>query len=283
MYAKKICDLAQKSDEDFLQLVAEGMQLIISNARRLAAGRTPLADAGQYHPARVLAAVADEEAAKYMILLDAVRCPRKSEMFGKHLRRFNDHLAKAMYVRACEMRPTNMQDLQRSVDRLRRPFYLDGPNSVDWISRNELIEEREALLYVDYVRADDEKNYWSDPGRFENRGGCEPLALRLTEALFAVGISSFDALRAVADVWRPVAITADTHWDELRQLNWETLKELETRGLLQDEQEAILRRVVDQWPFPMYGLCMDKFAKQEEVAVVEHLRDHQRAWSAEMY
>jgi hypothetical protein len=54
-------------------------------------------------------------------------------------------------MRACGMRPGTLAELQEYVDNHREEFYLDGPNDVDWIFRNEVLEGREGALYVDYV------------------------------------------------------------------------------------------------------------------------------------
>ena len=139
-------DLAQLTDSAFLAEVAEGLGLIIANARRLYASATVLAEAKRFHGARVLQALSEEEASKHLILLDAVRCPRQpSDRFASQLGRFNDHLAKGLYARACLLRPGTLGQLQEYLDHYRVDFYLDGPNDVDWIFRNEVIHHREEV------------------------------------------------------------------------------------------------------------------------------------------
>src|SRR5262245_58429615 len=161
MRVKAIRDLAQLSDRDFFAAVAEGLPLIVTNAIRLFDGATVLSEAKHYHAARALTAIAEEEAAKALVLLDAVRCPRlPNERFSDQLARFNDHLAKGLYAKACMYRPTTLGELQGYINSDRGSLYLDGPNDVDWIFPNEIKHQREKQFYVDYVAMDDEHS-WS--------------------------------------------------------------------------------------------------------------------------
>lgn len=106
-------------------------------------GAVALAASEQCHACRVLATIAEEEASKVLILLDAVRCPRlPSDRLSNQVGRFNDHFAKGLYARSCWYRPTTLGQLQEYINHDRDQFYLDGPNDVDWIFRNEIIQAR---------------------------------------------------------------------------------------------------------------------------------------------
>ena len=170
MRARAIRDLTQLPDRGFFVEVAEGLTLILGDACRLQSGAASLAQAKQFHASRVLQLVAEEEASKALILLDAVRCPRHpGDRFANQLGRFNDHLAKGLYARACSLRPATLAQLQEYLNSYRQEFYLDGPNDVDWIFRNDVISRREEVLYVDYVATDDGRS-WIDPQRYEALG-----------------------------------------------------------------------------------------------------------------
>jgi hypothetical protein len=105
-------DLTQLSDPDFFAAVADDISLVVKNVARLQAGAAALGASKQMHPARVLSTVDEEEVAKVLILLDAVRCPRTpDERLAGQLARFNDHLAKGLYTRACGMRPGTLAEL----------------------------------------------------------------------------------------------------------------------------------------------------------------------------
>lgn len=95
-------DLASLPDAEFFETVAEGLGLIVKNIARVYEGAATLSEAGQKHVSRVLSMIAEEEAAKYLILIDAVRCPKQPpSRLSNQLGRFNQHLAKGLYARAC--------------------------------------------------------------------------------------------------------------------------------------------------------------------------------------
>jgi AbiV family abortive infection protein len=277
MRARAIGDLSQLADRELFSEVAEGLARILENARRLHNSAKLLAEAEGFHPSRVLHVLSDEEAAKFLILLDAVRCPRQpSDRFSAQLRRFNDHLAKGLYARACGLCPATPAELQKFLDSYREEFYLDGPNSVDWIFRNEIHSHREEVLYVDYV-ATDEGRVWLDPGRYAALGPfarSEPASLRLGAELHQAGMTTAEGLAVVAEVWRPIVVAPDMPWQRLRELNHETLRRLDSRGLLQPRSSGEYGRIVDEWPFPMYGLDLTLIAVDPE-----SLRKLQARWT----
>jgi hypothetical protein len=88
--------------------------------------------------------IAEEEAGKFLILLDAVRCGRKRQkVFAEQLERSHDRLAKGLYVATVSIRPAISAELLSYLEGLRVQLYLDGPNDVDWIFRNEVLSGRE--------------------------------------------------------------------------------------------------------------------------------------------
>ena len=211
MRARAIKDLSQLSDTAFFSEAAEGLEHIISNARRLYDSAVLLAEAKHGHSYRVLMSLSEEEASKFLILIDAVRCPRQpADRFSNQLARFNDHLAKGLYARSCYMRPASLQQLQEYLDHYREELYLDGPNDVDWIFRNQIIRGREEILYVDYV-AHEDGHSWFHPGPYNESSFfyCDtdkPVALRTVDLLHNVGLSKANALAEIANLWRPAAI-----------------------------------------------------------------------------
>lgn len=237
-----------------------------------------LVEAKSFHGARVLRLLSEEEAAKYLILIDALRCPRQPVTpFVAQLSRFGDHLAKGLYAVSCWLRPESLGQLQEYLDTYRENFYLDGPNDVDWIFRNDIIREREEALYVDYV-AYDGHHSWFDPGIYDDSAfeDVEPLALQVAGSLYDVGISKPAALAAIAEVWRTVAMLPETHCIEIRKLNARTLECLNQKGLLQERPDSDYQRIVDRWQFPLYTLNLSLL----DVGI-EALRDRQRLWFPE--
>ena len=280
MRARAIKDLMQLADREFFEATAEGLQLIVKNVARLWDAAAAL-DENHKSAAHVLTMIAEEEAVKALILIDAIRCPRSpASRLSRHLSRFNDHLAKGLYAKACGMRPTTLAELQEYLNIDRTKFYLDGPNDVDWIFRNEVFEQRESSLYVDYVARDDDHS-WSDPvehGHLSYSESITPDAVETTLCLNKVGFFTADALAAIADLWRCKEIGADTGANEIRRLNYSTLEALESRGLLQQQPSQTYSWVFEEWQFPMYDLDLSAVDVNPEV-----LRERQRNWCPEGY
>jgi AbiV family abortive infection protein len=272
---KAIKDICQLADSEFFENVSEGMGLVLNHAQKLFASAKALTTTDE-PAAEVLAAVAEEEAAKYLILLDAVRCPRNpSDRLSRQLGRFNEHLAKGLYARAYEMAPSSLGELQTYIDSYRADFYLDGPNDVDWIFPNEILHRREAIFYVDYVVTDDTKE-WLDPRGYEGRitmGPHEPRSLSISQALDSTGVSTPAALAIVAGIWRSATVTSKTPWSELLMLIQETMDELKKGEPLGPSISTLVR----EWQFPMYDLDLSKNFVDQKV-----LRQRQARWSLEL-
>ncbi len=283
MRVRAIKDLSQLSDAGFFAEAAEGLGLVMANARRLYASAITLAEAKHYHGARVLQALSEEEASKYLVLMDAVRCPRQpGKRFAAQLGRFNDHLAKGLYAQACLMCPATLEQLQEYLDQYREQFYLDGPNDVDWVFRNDIIRRREEALYVDYV-AHEDGHTWFHPGIYydSSTGFFTPVesgALLVAGLLHEVGMSTADALTAIADIWRSEAMLPEMQSTQLRQLNHRTLKRLESSGLLQERSDSDYQQIIDRWQFPLYTLNLSLLPVD-----IESLREKQRLWVPDLY
>ena len=259
MRVRAIKDMSQLSDSAFFSEAAEGFGLVVANARRLYDSAIMLAEAKHYHGALVLQALSEEEASKSLILIDAVRCPRQpGKRFADQLTRFNDHLAKGLYAWAYWTRPATLGQLQEYLDHYREELYLDGPNDVDYVFRNEIIRHREEALYVDYV-AHEDGHTWFHPGIYADSSGgsythTEPMALQIAGLLHDVGMSTSDALAAVADLWRSAAMLPEMQWPQLRQLNIDTLERLDSSSLLQKRSDSDYQQLIDRWQFPLYSL-----------------------------
>ena len=76
---RAIKDLCQLPDARLFEEMATGIGHVVKVVGRLDAATHNLSEAGDHHAARILGNLAEEEAAKVLILLDAVRCPRKRQ------------------------------------------------------------------------------------------------------------------------------------------------------------------------------------------------------------
>ena len=276
MRVRAIKDLMQLGEPAFFAAIAEGLELIVQNVSRLHDGAITLAKASQPHAARVLTTLAEEEAAKVLILLDAVRCPQSpADRLSRQLARFNDHLAKGLYARVCGMRPATLAQLQEYIDNDREEFYLDGPNDVDWIFQNQVTQGREGIFYVDYV-AHDDGHRWSDPAVFEEilfSSPPMPDDVRMALNLSSVAAISTEALAVVAATWRAHAPGPETHRTKIKEINALTLQTLDEHGLLRKRPDEVYSWIVREWQFPMYDLDLTPIQVD-----LQALREQQQSW-----
>ena len=264
MKQKAIKDLTQLTEEDFFKEISKGMDLTIINAQTIEQ------DAERFYDSKsnsydILMSVACEEAAKSLILLDAVRCPRQSKNFSHQLRRFNNHLAKGIYAKVCDWHAAHKKELCQYLEMERREFYLDGPNDVDWAFPNSILHERERNMYVDYVESDGE-HFWLDPLRLDRIFGHHtPMVVSIAEALKRTRCTEPDALRQIADIWRARPIEDTTPYSELRQLNLDTLAALEKNGILDESDQDAVSVITNHLPYPLYDvdLSLVKVNKKE--------------------
>lgn len=282
MRTRATADLDQLSDDRFFEEIAEGLCHVLKNATVNDEDARILADKDRFSGARILRAIAEEEASKFLILLDGVRCPRTTGgNLATHLRRFNDHLAKGIYAECCYWQPSTFGDLRKWIDDERKQYYLDGPNDVDWIFKNEIIQRREGFLYVDYVE-NDGKHSWVSPTRYDVLPTpffyrTPPIVVQLIRALNDAGLATPQALAHIASKWRSIEITDDVPVSHLHDLNSETLKDIEDSGLLRKQPEDVYRMIVDRWPFPLHA-----FEFREIKVEKAKLREIQQRWSPDL-
>ncbi len=140
MREKAIADLDQLPDDRFFEEVSNGLQHLAENVTSIESDAHRLTDQRRPRGARILRAVAEEEAAKYLILLDAARCPGGGKrLLAAHLCCFNQHLAKGLYTKCAYLQSATFGELRKYIDQERQQYYLDGPNDIDWIrTRGEI-------------------------------------------------------------------------------------------------------------------------------------------------
>lgn len=256
MRPRAVPSLASMKDDELFKSLADGMTLLAEHARSVEVAARALEPA-HVRGAAPLRALAEEEAAKFLILLDAARCPRKPPgALAAHLKRFSNHLARGLYVEAYEGRPADLGEVRKYVDLLRRSHYLDGPNDVDWIFRNSVLAQREERLYVDLVEYEEEAR-WFSPSRLDDIHLLDwSTALRLVDAAERLGFATSLGLQRVAGIWRGVDLDDSTHWLTARDLNHQTVGSLEDAGVSERATQADARLAVDHWLFPLYSLDM---------------------------
>lgn len=255
-----ILNLEQLSDTDLFETLSEGLALIVDNATSLDESARILNRDGEFCASEVMRGFAEEEAAKALILIDYVRCPRKSEQRARVLNRFYGHVAKRIHAMSCEYpRIASFGELSELVESECRPWYLDGPNDIDRIIPNAISAKRERDLYVDYVQDVTDAAgacFWIAPGRPDDSRSQYPTSdcVMLVQSLSRAGAFSAGGLAEIADVWRGFAPKPYTDREELRHLIVETQDRLQQRCRSLDEGDA--RFIVWHWPFPLWPLTI---------------------------
>ncbi len=277
MRAIAIRDLVQLSDKGLFEEVSAGLDLVFKNASQMDEDAQALWDNGRWQGSKILTAIGAEEAAKFLILMDAIRCPRDpADSLSRQLGYFSDHLAKGIYAECCNCRPASFEELSIYIMEDLQEFYLDGPNEVDWIFHNDILRQREQQMYVDYIATDD-GHYWSEPlreGFFSLR--TQPAVLALAGAMHAAGFASPRGLELIAEIWRPVRMRDDFPGHKLRDLNNETVGVIRAEIAAQVPAEDY-EQIIDLWPFPLHSLALRIISVDKE-----NLRNKQRAWSLDL-
>jgi hypothetical protein len=269
-----MASLASLRPPALLEALSEGLQLVsehvvaLERIAQLQQGTTAA------RAVEVLRVVSDEEAGKFLILLDVARAAYgDAGVKADQFRKAGNHIAKGIYSRAIDIRPADFAELLRFANGLRVSHYLDGPNDVDWIFRNEIEAEREEKLYVDYVATDD-GDMWISPSRYDDTGPDYPSgAVELVMAMTRAGFCSTEVLSAVADVWRDFHPEPETRWSDCREINRATIERVPSAVVDEALSEGDIARILNSWTFPMYDVDLKKIDVN-----LNDLREQQRNW-----
>lgn len=266
--------LANLADPAFFASVSQGLELIVKNVAEIDECAQALVGSAAGRGRNILWAVAAEEAAKYLILLDAVRCPKNRPADrAQQLKRFNRHLAKGIYAEVVDIRPADYAEVLDYIKVLRQEYYLDGPNDVDWIFRNSIEANREQALYVDYIKSDDGTD-WFDPTYLDDVRLSRPAVIDLIEAMQRVGFGTAEGLGIVAAVWRKSEFEPSTPFHWLKERIVLTISDMTERGLGSTASDGDRHRISATWPFPLWGAELEKADVDRR-----DLRDIQARWS----
>ena len=256
-----IKDLLQLTDRRLFEEVAEGIRLIVEHAESLESTAVRLRAIDEHRAAAIVSALAKEESAKVLILLDLARCPRNNQDGRyKTVVAFGNHLAKEIYADSCNWRPVDFAEVTRIVNRERRPYYLDGPNDVDWILPNYAKARRENRMYVDYVQdmAVEGGEYdWVSPlpdSLYREYRDATPACLVVARALHRVGMTTPEGLAAVADHWRGFEPQPQTTRQELRERNYDSLVRVSQARPNREVDSEDAGAICHHWQFPLWPL-----------------------------
>ena len=273
-HSSAITNLGNQKPEHFRRDVALGIDNLVSNIRRLDASAQRASDDGDEPTASLLGNFADEEAAKVLILIDAVRCPwSEARARARTLKRWSKHLWKGIYTRACDWRPVNLSEAASYIEQEMQPFYLDGPLGVDWIFRNEIISERERQIYVDLVEdvtetgKECQEPYWTRPQDFTSsmRTYRTSMCVEVALALHAHGIASARGLEHVAAIWQPIDPGSIDSSDLFANIK-ETLSavRLDSAAVAVQEEDLPSPSPLANWVFPLWSIPEPQEANSTE-------------------
>jgi hypothetical protein len=251
--ARALCTMSHAARLNF---IAEGLSHILGSAQSFWNAAEALG--GKSREAAVLEGFAEEEAAKGLVLLDIVPCPRAriSERIGRIVGKiFYDHLARLIYAKAQSWRQVDIAQLQEYVDSERQAQYLEGGMS-EYILPNWAIYSRESALYTDIEVYEDGVPQWSDPTLQASAGmRFRPPALSLLEALSAIGLFKPAGLQALSDIWGRVDFVGPQHSGLSLELAREVGARLDREKLVtNDATDVHVRWFFHNWQMPMYNL-----------------------------
>jgi hypothetical protein len=272
--------IANLSQSEQLDLIAEGMPVLLASAEELFAASKEVAERPRV--SRVLEGHALEEVAKILVLLDIVRCPPalRSSRIGPMMRWFYDHLARLIYVEAQSWKPTDAAELQEYINGDRQSHYLEGAVG-EYIVPNAAIYRRESLLYADIETYEDGLPRWTAPHAYRSVSPFEPGPWRVCKALHDMGAMERDGLDIMSEAYSQVDFLGTQNSSASRRLTYEMLVKLQAAGLISDaatdDQVSLL---YGDWQMPMYRM---DFGRVE--VPLEQLRDERETllWSEAGY
>jgi hypothetical protein len=276
MIERQLHLLNNKRDHERPEIIAEGLELIARNVRSLLSEAEGIYEQAP-RSAKMAVNVASEEAGKGFLLVDYVRpySGVKENRRQEHLRGFYSHLSRGIYAKYYKTRPKDFADVMEIIDCHRQSLYLDGLHDVDLILRNEILREREDLLYVDYVLFEDGPR-WVSPesadylydwyGRFR-----QPTVCVLFLHMYQLGLFTANALRVLRAIWKDQLIAPETDWSVCAKLNERFLEKCGLQGILTSNQG--LRMVVDRFLFPLCGLGLPRHPTEVKIEDLQEKRD----------
>jgi hypothetical protein len=243
------------SAADRLVFLAEGLPIIHASAKGFWSASVEIR--AMPREAEVLAGFAKEEAAKILILLDAVRCPDKlvSSKIRTLIGRFYGHLERLIYTQLAEWWCEDIARLRKAVEPLRKTHDLEG-NIGEFIVPNSTLYQRESKLYADVEAYEDGTPVWNAPVGHANPFGARmPAVVAVVDAMAACGMFTLAGLRATSQVWGHLEFTDSQTLRDAERLTHELLDRLISEGL---PQESATQDHVDtlyrHWPLPMYNV-----------------------------
>lgn len=260
MEARAIGDIVQETSEQRAGILAFGLELLVEHIGELQRAGGALRESSKGRGAAILDVVRGEEAAKALILVDAVRLGwTDGKAVSRHLRGFSNHVTRGIYCEVMAMSPATFGEVRRHVDRLRRSQYLDGPHDVDWTFRNEIERRREEAFYVDYVKYDDGHQWISPKDRSQDKAWGPDDATDLVLAMERLGMLTERGLQLISEAWAGVQLSDEHDWQDHLGSVKIALEAISKAGLFtgratQKDVDVVRKK----WSFPLGTLDLSR-------------------------
>jgi len=281
MIPKSIKNLCQLNKSEFVASISVGLGKIFESCEALHRSSCLLFEKGEYRTGKILKILGNEEAAKFFILLDAIQCPpEQKENLARQLEKFNEHLAKGLYSKLFEWKPDKYGTLKHYVSGELEGHYLVNAGGFSWIFRNNILDQRDSAIYVDYIQIDDYWHKWQDPRpEYYVLDGVVSYnsVIEMVRAFYYTGVIEVEALNEYAKYWRDFEFSDETKYGEFKRGNEAFLSILDEKGMLKEAPEICYQTIKDEYPFPLYKEEM----KVRKVSL-KSLKDRQRTENYEM-
>jgi len=239
----------------------------------------------------LLRSVAREEAGKFLVLLDMYRCPEADQSLrSRQYSRAGNHLAKLIYAEAADARIASQEEMLRLVNFCRQGLYLDGPNDYDLIFRNQPLQDRDSVLYVDLLEVEDsvkqELIWWqpyldssSDPplpngDEVHIWRSSTPQSVKLVHTIDASGLLTETGLAALSDAWAGFDAREDSHCTD-----WQTRTGSAFKIASLPIADEAIREIADLWPMPLVEIDLSEI----QINVEDLVEERERRFAVEMY
>ncbi len=239
----------------------------------------------------LLRSVAREEAGKFLVLLDLYRCPAADQSLrSRQYSRAGSHLAKLIYAEATDARIATQGELLRLVKFCRQGLYLDGPNDYDLIFRNQPLQDRDSVLYVDLLEVENnmqqELIWWqpyldsafdpplSDVDSPHIWRPSTPQSIRLVREINASGLLTETGLAALTEAWDGFDPGADSHCTD-----WQirTGRAFEIAGLT--TANRAIKEIADLWPMPLVAIDLSEI----QIKLEDLIEERERRFAVDLY
>ncbi|MFF3038908.1 AbiV family abortive infection protein [Arthrobacter citreus] len=266
--ARRLHHIFDLKQDERLSVIGDGLVHLGAHVEQLMWSIDHLLGEGQESAAATLQVICVEESAKVLILLDITRT-RDQRIARKGCDYFYSHLPRLIYANVHSSNPADFGEIEGYLPWLRASHYLDGPNDVDWIWRNDLLRTRENSLYVDYEETDD-GYMWTggDPDQLY----IDTAVTRLVLAMKRAGLLTERGARATAETWKGTEFDSGTRWEFCRDKARDVLEAaLPSDTVPTDNLLTDVRLILNKWTFPL--LSLDLTVESVSMESLKHRQD----------